>query len=126
MRRICLVWILLLLMGQTRFSVLADPPAQLPDCVSGERAQGGVTAQDVPTSQSQSPIGRKRAPERSQHLTQGVKAPDAAKTLKPNLGQPQSLSSLPRSPKNPSTTAPERAEHHMMLQSDVLRQLRVI
>jgi outer membrane protein, heavy metal efflux system len=106
MRQIRLVCILLLLIGQPRFFVMADPPDQLLDSVSGERAQGGVTTQVVPERRSQSPLGYKRAPEHSQRLTQAAKAQGATKTLTLNPGQPRNLSSLAEPLKNISAATP--------------------
>jgi outer membrane protein, heavy metal efflux system len=99
MRRIRLFWILLLLMGQTRFSVLADPPAQRPDSVSEESAQGRLTAQVVPGDQPQSLIERKRVFDRLQRPTQGAKAQDTTKTPTPNSRQPQNPYALPELPR---------------------------
>jgi outer membrane protein, heavy metal efflux system len=106
MRRTRLFWILLLLMGQTRFSVLADPPAQLPDSVSGESAQGGVTAQVAPRRQPPSFFEQKQIGERLRRPAQGAKAQDTTKTPIPSPRQPRNQYSLPELPRTTNVAKP--------------------
>ena len=94
MRRIRPFWILVLLMGQTCFSVLADPPSQVPNPTSGEFAREGAAVQAVLKGQPQLQAAPNQSMNRLQKSAQSPTPRHSTKTLASKSGQGQSQSLL--------------------------------
>ena len=103
MRRIRPFWILVLLMGQSRFSVLADPPIQLPNIDSREAAQEAVAAPVKQGGQVQSSTAPGRLVERFRRPTQSVLPQDATKTLPQTPSRARNQHSVPEPVGNANT-----------------------